>query len=167
MAKSKGSKGKSVPNKHIHARLSYLHQASSYLYLARQGEDMEGSERPVAPVEECPVKQGVDHSQSRHLLSQLRAVSLKSQIRLTPQIKHTICKRCNSLLIAGRTSTETIVNESRGGKKPQGDLLVVQCDFCGNERRIAVGQLRVVKAAATVKDNRPKDVKAKVSQDGA
>lgn len=166
MAKPKGSKGKNVPNRHIHARLSYLHQASSYLFPARKGENLGGVECAPGQVEEHPVQEGVDHAQSRHLLSQLRAVSLKSQIRLAPHVKQTMCKRCNSLLVAGTTSTDTIVNESRGRNRSQGDVLVVRCVFCENQRRIAVGQLRVFKAATIGKGNRPKDVKAKVSQDG-
>ena len=157
MAKAKGSKSKSVPNKHIHARLSYLHQASSYLALARKGQKLGGEEDAVVSVEEDASKQDHQHAQSRHLLSQLRAVSLKSQIRLTPQIKHTVCKRCNSLLMAGKTSTKMIINESRGRRKPQADVVVVRCYFCGNVKRFPVGQPKRFKAAAVGKDNRPKD----------
>lgn len=164
MAKAKASKAKNVPNKHIHARLSFLHQASSYLSLAQQGERSRGGESAVISVGESTARDNLDHAQSRHLLSQLRAVALKSQTRLNPQVKHTLCKRCNSLLIAGKTSTETIVNASKGGKKPQGDVMLVRCEFCGSEKRFPVGQSRGVKPAVTGQDNRLQDVKARVSQ---
>lgn len=159
MAKAKGSKGRNIPHKHIHARLSYLHQASSYLSLARRNQKPEGGEEGWVSGEETAARQDRYCAQSRHLLSQLRAVSLRSQIRLTPQMKHTLCKRCNALLAAGKTSTETIVNRSNGGRKLQADVLVVHCDFCGNLKRFPVGQSRRLKRAAVThgKDNRPKD----------
>jgi ribonuclease P protein subunit RPR2 len=153
MAKTKGSKSKHVPNKHIHARLSYLHQASSYLSLVTEGPEMGGKGKAVASIDEDGVQQYFHDTRSRHLLSQLRAVSLKAQIRLSSQIKHTLCKRCNSLLIAGKTSKEKVVNESKGGRKPQADVLVVRCDFCGTVKRFPVGQSRGSKTPAIIKDS--------------
>ena len=79
---------------------------------------------------------------SCHLLSQLRAVSLKSQIRLAPAMKHSICKRCNTLLISGSTSTSHVENKSRSGKKAWADVLVVTCDSCGFLKRYPVGAKR-------------------------
>ena len=76
--------------------------------------------------------------QARHLLSQLRSVSLKSQIRLTPDVKHSICKRCHSMLISGLTSSQFIQNASRSGQKPWANILVVTCDFCGAMKRFPV-----------------------------
>lgn len=140
MAKTKGSKGKNIPNKHIHARLSYLHQASSYLSLARQNEIAGVKDRSSASPEEAATTANLGHCQARYLLSQLRAVSLKSQIRLSSQVKHSLCKRCNSLLLAGKTSTERIVNGSNGARKQQADVLAVQCNFCESSKRFPVGQ---------------------------
>jgi ribonuclease P protein subunit RPR2 len=76
---------------------------------------------------------------SRRLLSNLRAISRKGQIRLSPSIKRSICKRCETLLIPGSTSTHRVDNPSRGGKKPWADVLVVQCIACGTEKRFPVG----------------------------
>ena len=145
MAKAKGSKGRSVPHKHLHARLSYLHQASSYLSLAnhnhKKGSTKKRSSQSISEEEELSHSRQTssDYAQSRHLLNQLRAVSLKAQIRLAPQLKHTICKRCNSLLVAGKTSTERITNESKGRAKDCADVLVIECLFCGTVKRFAVG----------------------------
>jgi ribonuclease P protein subunit RPR2 len=136
MAKAKGTKGAGIPHKHLHARASYLHQASSYLSLAS---------RSTTGNEKVPDHPGRDSVQSRHLLTQLRAVSLKSQIRLAPEMKHTVCKRCSSLLIAGKTSIERIENESRGGLKPWADVLIIKCDFCGTTKRFPVGARRLMK----------------------
>ncbi|KZF20882.1 Rpr2-domain-containing protein [Xylona heveae TC161] len=76
---------------------------------------------------------------SRRLISQLRGVSLKSQIRLSPELKRSICRRCDTLLIPGSTSTTRLENHSRGGKKPWADLLVVECKACGSVKRFPVG----------------------------
>ena len=76
---------------------------------------------------------------SRHLVTHLRSVSLKTQIRLAPDIKRSICKRCNALLIPGTTSAPRIENASRGGKKPWADVLVVECLACGTVKRFPVG----------------------------
>ncbi|KAI9786430.1 MAG: hypothetical protein M1839_006890 [Geoglossum umbratile] len=76
---------------------------------------------------------------SRRLLSNLRAISHKGQIRLSPHIKRSVCKRCETLLIPGSTSTHRVDNQSRGGKKPWADVLVVRCIACGTEKRFPVG----------------------------
>lgn len=166
-----GKKGISVPHKHLHARISYLYQAATYLANASQhdgprtntsrinstitGMEFQGKKgNGVEKVENAQFNVDEDSSlpthsnsltnangniESTRLLSHLRSVSLKSQIRLSPAMKHSICKRCNSLLIPGRTSSNRMENKSRGGKKAWADLLVVTCDICGMVKRFAVG----------------------------
>ena len=77
-----------------------------------------------------------------HLLSHVRAISRKSQIRLSPAMKHSICKRCSVLQIPGSTSTSRMENNSRGGKKPWADVLVTTCSLCGTAKRFPVGAKR-------------------------
>ena len=79
---------------------------------------------------------------SRQLVGHLRAISLKGQIRLSPAMKHTICKRCNILLVPGSTSTSYMENKSRGEGKPWADVLVTTCSGCGTARRFPVGAKR-------------------------
>lgn len=79
---------------------------------------------------------------SCHLVSQLRAVSLKGQIRLSQAMKHSICKRCDALLFPGSTSSTRVENKSRGGKKPWADVLVTTCHSCGAAKRFPVGGKR-------------------------
>ena len=81
-------------------------------------------------------------SHSRQLVVHLRAISLKSQIRLSPAMKHTICKRCDALLIPGSTSTSYMENNSRGGRKPWADVLVTTCAGCGTAKRFPMGAKR-------------------------
>jgi ribonuclease P protein subunit RPR2 len=151
MAKAKGGKG--VPQKHLHSRLSYLHQASVYLHTASNWQQTKQpsisakqelqetiSQSPGGDKEECTSEH------SRHLLTQLRAVSLRSQIRLTPELKHSVCKRCDSLLVAGQTSVHTLENASRRERNPCADVLVITCRFCGCKKRFPVGAKRQKKS---------------------
>ena len=91
-----------------------------------------------------------DFALSRQLLAHLRAVSLRGQIKLTPAVKHTICKRCNVLLIPGSTSTSNIENKSSEGRKPWADVLVTTCTACGTSKRFPVGAKRQVRRASRV-----------------
>ncbi|EQL31857.1 hypothetical protein BDFG_05904 [Blastomyces dermatitidis ATCC 26199] len=86
---------------------------------------------------------------SRQLASQLRGVSLKSQLRLSRDIKRSICKCCDSLLIPNSTCVETVENASRGGseKKPWADVRVVRCNSCGYTKRYPQTEKRSLKLA--------------------
>lgn len=79
---------------------------------------------------------------SCHLISQLRSVSLKGQIRLSQAMKHSICKRCDALLVPGNTSSTRVENKSRGGKKSWADVLMVTCHSCKALKRFPVGAKR-------------------------
>lgn len=82
---------------------------------------------------------------SCRLVGSLRAISLKSQIRLTPELKQSICKRCDNILVTGSTSVARIENKSKGGRKPHADVLVLTCAICGAEKRFPVGATRQVR----------------------
>lgn len=138
-----------VPHKHLHSRISYLYQAANYfarvsestLVVQNAGDHTEG--KKDQSVQQEAAKPFVEASAlSRHLNSHLRAVSMKSQIRLTPGFKNTICKRCNTLLIPESTSTSRLENKSRRGNKPWADVLVVACKACGHMKRYPVGAKR-------------------------
>lgn len=75
--------------------------------------------------------------QTHYLLTLMRSVSQKSQIRLSQSIKRSICHRCNGRL--STHSTAEIENLSRGGRKPWADVLVMKCCQCGYVKRYPVG----------------------------
>ena len=79
---------------------------------------------------------------ARHLVSNIRGVSLKVQARLSSSLKHSICKRCDAFLVLGITSTSMVENRSRGGRKPWADVLVVTCNACNASRRFPVDSKR-------------------------
>ncbi|EDO02794.1 hypothetical protein SS1G_05271 [Sclerotinia sclerotiorum 1980 UF-70] len=102
MAKSQPTKGVSkIPNKVLYSRISYLYQAATYLAL----QDDESQKRSTvknalrSPVEdvmevepkcEANITGGLYHPLSRRLITDLRSVSLKGLMRMSPDMKHSI-----------------------------------------------------------------------------
>ncbi|KAF2135685.1 uncharacterized protein K452DRAFT_293037 [Aplosporella prunicola CBS 121167] len=152
MAKADAGKSqKAVPNKHLHSRISYLYQAATYLAIQ--------ADNGTSPQREHT--QPATHAQTKisspyHLVSHLQLVSMKAQVRLSHQVKHSICKRCSAILIAGSTSSSRVENLSRGGKKPWADVLVVECNACGAQKRFPVGAKRQPKKKDRVKVEKAK-----------
>jgi ribonuclease P protein subunit RPR2 len=142
MSKVKAPKAKGIPNRHLHARSTFLYQAATYLTLQTATQDNEAltgvtrGER-VAPRDDSNNQK---HSPlALQLGSDLQQVSRKGQLRLAVDLKRSLCKRCNTILIPGRTATQTIENPSKGGKKPWADVLVVSCNLCGGIKKFPVG----------------------------
>jgi ribonuclease P protein subunit RPR2 len=140
MSKVKAPKVKGIPSKHLHARTTFLYQAATYLTLRTTPKvpwpDFEPSQS-VAHAHDLPFP---DHCPlALQLCSDLQQVSRKAQLRLSVDLKRTMCKRCNTILVPGRTATQTIENTSKGGKKPWADVLVLTCKLCGGNKRFSVG----------------------------
>ncbi|KAJ6179895.1 hypothetical protein N7519_010356 [Penicillium mononematosum] len=162
MAKAKGKKeAKNSKNSqsHIRARLDYLHQAAAYFQgkstLAKdQNAKVHNNEHPsvAGHIDSRDNRRTVDTQQqvcsvnqkktqeplrnlSRVCVSHLRAVAMKTQIRLPITLKRSVCKRCDTILTPGVTCLRETRNASRGGKKPWADVLVIRCLLCGTEKR--------------------------------
>lgn len=114
MAKGK-TKAPPVPRGNF-SRINYLYQASHLL-----------ARTPAA-------------SLSNYYLSQAKSVARKAVLRIDPSIKRTICKKCDELLFPGATAVVRLENQSKGGKKPWADVLVVECLKCGMPKRFPVGR---------------------------
>lgn len=151
MAKQKTTKSSAnCPNKSLHSRVSFLYQAASYL--TSQELQATVGNKAENPTEEKEIQLGTvipekdsEHqfniatrTKSQQYLSDLRSVSQKMQIRLSPTMKHTICKRCDTMLIGSVTCTTKVENKSKNGKKSWADVLVQACNSCGFERRFPV-----------------------------
>jgi ribonuclease P protein subunit RPR2 len=170
MAKAKTSKGAgSVPNKALHSRVSYLYQAAAYLATQQQHsrvittQNGQSTEMTVNdPQTESPLKPA-----SRRLVSDLRSVSLKVQMRMSPAMKHSICKNCDTMLIDGSTCTNEVENKSKGGKKQWADALVRKCNTCGFEKRFPIGAERQKRRPHRTKEAKiPRDDKQGVIGEG-
>lgn len=142
MAKSKGQPG--VQNRIIYSRASYLYQAANYLSnCADSAENAPSStEEPSKPQHSVQDQHGKQQkaleNMSRIVMIDMRAVSLKAQIRQSPALKRTVCKFCDTLLVEGRSCSSMVENLSRGGRKPWADVLVIKCKTCGNVKRFPV-----------------------------
>ncbi|KAM0709395.1 hypothetical protein Q7P35_003433 [Cladosporium inversicolor] len=73
------------------------------------------------------------------LNAHLRSVAQKAQIRLSRDLKHAICKICNSPLIEGENCLRSTENLSKGGRKPWAAVLVLKCCACGACKRFPIG----------------------------
>ncbi|KAF7898408.1 hypothetical protein EAF00_004854 [Botryotinia globosa] len=154
MAKLQATKGVSkVPNKVLYSRMSYLYQAATYLAIQNQesqeqpakGTALDSSMEDVMKDESKAVAnatEGSNQALSRRLITDLRSVSLKGLMRMSPDMKHSICKNCQTLLLEGTTCTAKVENQSKGGKKPWADVLVRKCGTCGLEKRFPLATER-------------------------
>ncbi|KAK3652063.1 hypothetical protein LTR22_011852 [Elasticomyces elasticus] len=205
MGKEKTKTG--IPNKHIHARISYLQQAATYLTVQRERLNDAGliADRTsiVAKNEAQQLLQSLDdehpttdpnevtsidkatkkNEEWKHeavidlprsgglplyLASHLGQIARKTQTRLHPKIKHSICRTCNAVLVIGETCTKRVENDSRGDRKPHADVLVVQCTVCGAAKRFPVGAKRPKRKAARLQDQeQDKSLDSLVEDSGA
>lgn len=132
MSKVKPPKVKGVPNKHLHARTTFLYQAATYLTMQTAADDTAADQTNRPRIQR--------HSPlALQLGSDLQQVSRKGQLRLSVDLKRSMCKRCNTVLIPGRTATQNIENSSKGGRKPWADILLIECQTCGGKKRFPIG----------------------------
>ncbi|KAI4859493.1 Rpr2-domain-containing protein [Hypoxylon rubiginosum] len=135
-----------ILNRSIYSRISYLYQAAAYLGTLSQHTDPNSDTQNPETTGSKAALEGKQASRMRHanqvlsrrLVTDLRATSHKSQIRISPAMKQSICKYCDTLLIEGETSSSAVENKSKGGKKPWADVLVVKCHTCQGVKRFHV-----------------------------
>lgn len=154
--KGKASVPANVPQRHIYSRISYLHQAACYLTLrhskhenlytlgesAIERSDVKIKDRGATTDSFKGTQVPVGDALSRLLLSHVRGVSLKGQTRMSATLKHSICRRCDSPLVAGVSSSSYVENKSTGGEKAWADVLVIFCNLCDARRRFPIGATR-------------------------
>ncbi|XP_065899312.1 ribonuclease P protein subunit p21-like [Dysidea avara] len=107
MGKKKGGKNKQsvIPHKEAMLRMNFLYQAA---YTA--------------------VDSAESFSTSRYYINTMKTIAKKLVLRIDPSMKRTVCKRCNTLLIPGKTSSSRL--RSRREKH-----VVVKCWTCGMVKR--------------------------------
>ena len=148
MGKIKAPKSKGIPSKHLHARTTFLYQAATYLTLQTASNKPESTPRTdeLVPQSHSHGSQFVS-SLAVKLCSDLQQVSRKAQLRLSVDLKRSMCKRCNTVLVLGRTATQIVENKSKGGKQPWADVLVLECTTCGGKKRFPIGAKKQTKKA--------------------
>ncbi|KAH6855156.1 RNAse P Rpr2/Rpp21/SNM1 subunit domain-containing protein [Chaetomium sp. MPI-CAGE-AT-0009] len=150
---AKGKAGGGVQNRAIYSRISFLQQAAIALSAIPSSPADSSSAKNTNTFPATNHFSSIEHASdtssvnaldgmSRRLATDLRAVSLKTRIRLKPAVKQSICKFCDSALIDGQSCTSEIENKSKGAKKPWADVLVRKCYTCGKERRYPLSATR-------------------------
>ncbi|KAI5805852.1 RNAse P Rpr2/Rpp21/SNM1 subunit domain-containing protein, partial [Geopyxis carbonaria] len=107
------------PNAHLSLRLSHLYRAASATL--------------------TPDPSAATSHLSRLYVGTLRSVAKKNVLRLAPELKRTLCKRCDAVLVPGVTAETRRENKSKGGRKGWAEVVVVECRACGGVKRFAVG----------------------------
>lgn len=156
MAKDKKAKD-SIPQRSVHLRLGYLHQAAVYLSDYSKSTLPEDTTNSKSDSHETATNKYCQPSgtQTRSLISQMKGVSRKSVIRIQKEIKRTVCKVCDELLVDGKTSLEKTENRSKNSAKPWADVLVVECQTCGTSKRFPVGLSPLNTRSWTIKPRFP------------
>jgi ribonuclease P protein subunit RPR2 len=134
---SQTRKSKEIPSKHLHARRTLLYQAATCLTLQTTSHETTTSSILASSLH-VPSYSPL----SLQLCSDLRQVTRKAQLHLTADLKRSLCKRCNTVLITGRTATQSVENLSKGVKKAWANVLVLSCRPCDERERFLVGSKR-------------------------
>lgn len=140
----KGKNASGVQGRHNYSRASYLYQAATYLATQVQDSHAAPSLQQTGqgpPIQSERQKRALQNM-SRQAITDMRAVTLKAQIRQNSDLKRMICKFCDTLQLEGKTSVSTVENPSKDGKKPWADVLVVQCKTCSNVKRYPISAPR-------------------------
>lgn len=109
---------KSIAHKDHYARISYLYQASNVF-----------AQKPKF------------HVLSRNFSRLVDLVAKKTVLKLTPDLKRTCCKNCNTLLIPGLSVSIYVENASKSGDE-KNDVLVHKCLECDACKRFPIGRDR-------------------------
>jgi len=116
-SKNGAPKPSSVPNREIYQRLNFLYQASTYLKTI---------EALSPPVDTASVRRVSLGDVASSYVRNMRAIGNKSVIRMDPNVKRSICKKCHTVLLPGQTVTIRI----------KGPKVVYGCISCGSARAI-------------------------------
>lgn len=111
-------------NKDNYQRLNYLYQLSTWSTLST----------PTS----------IKEPLSRMYIRNFDLIGKKVKCNISPDLKRTICKKCNRLLIINKSCNVTIENKS-GKKKPINDDLVIVCK-CGHRKVFRFGLNRGYKS---------------------
>lgn len=123
---------KTAKAKHLQARVMFLDQAAKLL----------ASQTVDNPAPQFNVGQSQPRGVPLLLSSHMRSVAKRSQIRLSTNIKRSMCKTCSTPLLDGKTCSTRIENTSQGGKKAWADNEVIECLNCGAKKRFPIGATR-------------------------
>lgn len=111
---NKSTTPKIVPKKDEYTRITYLYQTSCALH------------------ERYPqLARGYSRSGT--------IILKKSVLKLSPEMKRSVCKKCNTVMIPGISMRIRTENKSKS-KAPEHEMLIYECSTCGKPKRFPVGK---------------------------
>lgn len=113
--KKKRNPSNSRPATDNQARISFLYQAANTLILTKYDK------------------------LSRNMARNADLVSKKSVTKLTPSLKRSICRTCDTCLIPG-LSQKTYITNASVVESSHNDVLVHECCNCGTKKRFPIGR---------------------------
>ena len=117
--KQKKKKNATIPNLMSFQRINFLYQASHLMMDLKLQQNEQQEEKVNVNALDL----------SNHYSSTMWKIARKNVLRLHPDLKRTVCKKCNVLLIPGETS-----RVRTQGKRDQPHL-VITCLQCGHFKR--------------------------------
>lgn len=114
-----------IPKRDHHQRVTYLYKLGTLMTFEQLTPQSKEDRKSIETL-------------SRKYLNHMDLVSKKAVLKLHPNIKRTICKKCSRLLVDGLSSTTRIKNDSKK-KTSQCDVLQIKCK-CGCVKRFPIGK---------------------------
>lgn len=115
-----------VPKRDHHLRTSYLYKLGTMMSFKQLESGVsDGNKKSMDTL-------------SRTYCNHMDLVSKKAVLKLHPDIKQTLCKKCSRLQVEGVTCSVRVRNGSRR-QLPRCDVLEMECQ-CGNVKRYPIGQ---------------------------
>ncbi|KAH8107874.1 Rpr2-domain-containing protein [Cristinia sonorae] len=142
----------SVANRDILQRMNFLYQASAFLNTIVDPPAVPEPPSPpvVSSIASTPVQQErqlkiqrkrVERLKKRHpptcaalsrsYINSMKIIGQKTNVKLDPAVKRTICKSCNVVLMPGATATVRVKSSST-----HGNMMLYTCMSCKQIRRI-------------------------------
>ncbi|KAF8520343.1 RNAse P Rpr2/Rpp21/SNM1 subunit domain-containing protein [Hysterangium stoloniferum] len=125
-----------VPNREIFQRLNFLYQASAYLHgihvsTTAMGQQVDGAINASRKDQGKRKRVATLGDLGSSYIHCMRVIGRKSVVRMDPNVKRTLCTRCDTVLLPGTTASVRLKGSSRVGKK-----MVYTCLSCNTSRAI-------------------------------
>ncbi|KAJ5073193.1 ribonuclease p protein subunit p21 [Anaeramoeba ignava] len=116
---------KNIRDRDAYLRMNFLLQASHIVLQPKTKKKAKKSLKKSLKKDEN------NFNLSRFYISEMKQISRKKVIRISPEVKMLFCKNCNSLLIPGKTSTQRIQHLRQ-------THVIIRCNLCGFVKRFIV-----------------------------
>ncbi|KTW32048.1 uncharacterized protein T551_00730 [Pneumocystis jirovecii RU7] len=126
MIKEKTSKeSRIIPQQELYSRFSFLYQAAN-IYATHSILNQDKY-----------INSHSEQALSKFYINTAKKIARKAVLKINPSIKRTLCRRCDTILLPGITSSIKIENFSKKNKN-KADISVITCNFCNTQKKYPV-----------------------------